>query len=239
MKNQTPMPTSKDQPRKPTIAELEQGLEAYHTKLRIFLQHEGFGALREHWIDTYFAMKYAEELAKARDEEFARRVHVPHLPPAEHCRCLEVCLRRNSGLRIAYRPAVFLGDWWNRSSGLDQEWFFSRNAWLKFEDVVAFEQGRPTDLVAAELLNPEADTFAFARLRLGEIYGGFCWEIENSKLVPAVLQEQEPAARRRLAGKLRHWVVRIDPYKFEIVGTSLEFPLTPVKQLKPRKAPRA
>ena len=144
MKNQTPMPTSKDQPRKPTIAELEQGLEAYHTKLRIFLQHEGFGALREHWIDTYFAMKYAEELAKARDEEFARRVHVPHLPPAEHCRCLEVCLRRNSGLRIAYRPAVFLGDWWNRSSGLDQEWFFSRNAWLKFGDVVAFEQGNAT-----------------------------------------------------------------------------------------------
>ena len=103
--------------------------------------------------------------------------------------------------------------------------------------MVAFEQARPTDLVAAELLNPGADTFAFARLRLGEIYGGFCWEIENSKLVPAVLQEQEPAARQRLAGKLRHWVVRIDPYKFQIVGTSLEFPLTPVKQLKPREAP--
>lgn len=223
----------------PTIADLERGLNKYHAKLRIFLQDEGSDALSEHWIDTYFAMKYAEELAKARDEEFARRVHVPHLPPPEHCRCLEVCLRRNSGLRIAYRPAVFLEDWWNKSSGLDKEWFFSRNAWLKFENVVAFEQARPTDLVAAELLNPEADTFAFARLRLGEIYGGFCWEIENSKLVPAVLQEQEPAARQRLAGQLRHWVVRIDPYKFQIVGTSLEFPLTPVRQLKPRKASHA
>ena len=233
------MPTSDIPTPAPTIAELEQYLKDYHAKLWAYLTLEGSGALRKNWGTTRFAILCAKELADARGEEFARHLQVPHLPKADQRRRLEVCFRRNRGLRIAYDPAAIVEYWPDGCLDEIRDMDFLRNAWLKFEDVVSFEQIGAADVMAAELLDPEPDTIYWPRLRLGERYGGFCWEILNSKLIPTVLNDQPAATRRRLAGKLRHWLVRIDPYKFQIVGTSIEFPTTPVKFRKLGKVPYA
>ena len=233
------MPTNDIPTRAPTIPELEQYLKNHHAKLWAFLTLEGSGALRKNWPTTRFAILVAKQLADARGEEFARHRQVPHLPKADQRRRLEICFRRNRGLRIAYDPTAIVEYWPDGCLDEIRDMDFLRNAWLKFEEVVSFEQIRAADVMAAELLDPDPDTIYWPRLRLGERYGGFCWEITNSKLIPTVLNDQPAATRRRLAGKLRHWLVRIDPYKFQIVGTSIEFPITPVKCRKPGRSPHA
>ncbi len=233
------MPTSDIPTSAATITDLEQRLKGLHAELCAFLIRDGSGALRKNWPTTRLAMQFAEALANARGDEFARHLQVPHLPHAEQHRRLEVCFRRNRGLRIAYAPAAIVEYWPDGCLDEIRDRDFLRKAWLKFEDVVSFEQTRAVDVMAAELLDPEPDTIYWPRLRLGERYGGFCWEILNSKLIPTVLNAQPAATRHRLAGKLRHWLVRIDPYKFQIVGPSIEFPTTPVKCRKPGRSPHA
>ena len=229
----------KDQPPMRPITVIQQGLEEYHSQLRVLLRQEGSGALRENWHLTRFAILLAKELADARGDEFARHLPVPHLPEADQSRSLEVCFRRDKGLRIAYQPTAIVEYFSDGFPFVVEEMAVMVPACLRFRNVVAFEQTRALDVTAEETLNPVSDSFLRPGLRLGEPYGGFCWEIENSKLVPIVLAEQEPTDHRRLAGRLRHWLIRLDLYKFEIVGTSISFPTKPVRHIKRGQVPPA
>lgn len=224
------------------IATLERDLQAAHTQLRALLSQEGRGALHQHGVKTRLAMLYAKELADARGVEFARFLPVPHLPvrmPPQNR--LEVGHRRDGSLEITYLPSAFIEGWWSKRVDVDEDayWRFLSPAWLRFKNVLAFEQTKPADVISHTFPYPPPEIFDNDALRLGEHYGGFCWEIENSQFVRTVLKQQKPATRHRLNGRLRHWLVRIEPYKFQIVGTSLEFPTTPVKRresgnLRPR-----
>ncbi len=223
----------KDQPPMRPITVIQQGLEEYHSQLRALLIHEGSGALRENWHLTRFAILLAKELADARGDEFARHLPVPHLPvrmPRQNR--LEVGHRRDGSLEITYLPSAFIEGWWSERVDVDEEayWRFLRPAWLRFKNVLALEQTRPADVCSHTFPYPHPEIFDNDALRFGEHYGGFCWEIENSQFVRTVLKQQKPATRHRLEGRLRHWLVRIEPYKFQIVGTSLEYPTAPVQR---------
>lgn len=233
IKDQPPMP-----PMRP-ITVIQKGLEEHHSQLRALFIKEGSGALRENYHVTRFAILLAKELADARGEEFARHLPVPHLPAADQSRSLEVCFRRNKGLRIAYQPTAIVEYFSDGFPFLVEDMAVMVSAGLRFKNVVALEQTRARDVTAEEMLNPVPDSFLRPGLRLGEHYGGFCWEIENSKLVPIVLAEQAPPDHRRLVGQLRHWLIRLGLYKFEIVGTSIQFPTKPVRHVKLGQVPPA
>ena len=223
----------------PEKTELEQRVDDLNQELeQIFVPgraHDLLMRREENWFTTLLAVTGTKLLAETRGEEFAEIVHVPHEPRLYSADPL-VSHRRQGKLRFTYTYGRFVPTWWHVHKNLPPPPEYGDDegaelmSYIEFADVVAFEQTVASRAWNNRLLFPNGDMFrkCWRRLhecRTGECYGGFCWEILYSELIPLVERELVSPLKEQLAGRLHHWVVRLGNYKSEIVGTAIEFPL--------------
>lgn len=170
----------------------------------------------------HFGLLHAERLAELRDDEFARPVAIPHEPDWEHHKTTITILPDNC-LLLHYRSNVFrdpsdLPMW--TEGVLCQP---PVTAWIRFEGTVSTDTKLADNVAHLTRRKPPAAAAIahFYRQRLGEVYGRFFFEIENSRLASAL--------HRKYDLPFHHWKVSTIYQTIEVVSERISYPIVQIQ----------